>query len=231
MLTVCARPLHLTGAREAGIEAEYVVWDGRGPRPAAAERTRFLVAGYAECAFAPEALGCLPELDVVQLLSAGYADWLEFLPAGVRLANGRGVHGGSTAELAVAGILALVRALPLYLEQQARGEWAPVCRDEVAGRRAVVVGAGDIGGRIASALELLGAHTVLVGRREREGVAPISSLLGLIEDADIVVLALPHTPETDRLVDGAFLERLPDGRSSQTSPVARSLTPRRSLRI
>src|SRR3712207_666881 len=42
-----------------------------------------------------------PRLKVVQLLSAGVEPWPRLVPAGVTLCSGRGIHGGTTAELAV----------------------------------------------------------------------------------------------------------------------------------
>jgi phosphoglycerate dehydrogenase-like enzyme len=127
------------------------------------------------------------------------------------LANGRGIHGASTAELAVAGILALVRGLPFYLERQRAHDWRPAVRGEVSGRRALVLGAGDIGSRVAAALELLGASTTVVARSARPGVHGIDELSCLLGTSELVVVTLPHTPQTDRLVDDAFLKLLPDG--------------------
>ena len=56
----------------------------------------------------------MTSLKVVQLLSAGYDNFLPFLPEGVQLCNAAGVHDASTAELAVALALASTRHLDLY---------------------------------------------------------------------------------------------------------------------
>jgi phosphoglycerate dehydrogenase-like enzyme len=212
MLTVCAPgAVFLPDPQQLDDRCAAVIWDGRGEIPAAAADTRFLVAGYADRLFARAALAALPQLEVVQLISAGYEDWIEWLPVGVTLANGRGVHGSSTAELAVAGVLALVRDLPFYFTQQAKHRWAPERHGEISGRRALILGSGDIGTRVAQAFEGLGAITTRVGRTPRAGVEAIATLPRLLPAAEIVVLALPHTPETDLLVDDRFLAALPDG--------------------
>jgi phosphoglycerate dehydrogenase-like enzyme len=211
-LTICGPDEELLrGLQKRGVNCEVVLWDGRSEPPAGLEAARVLIAGYADKTFAPSGLVRLPRLEVIQLISAGYDEWLPALPEGVVLANGRGVHGASTAELAVAGVLALVRGLPFYLSEQAAHRWSPQHRGEIAGRNVLMIGSGDIGTRIAQALEVFGAPVTLVGRKARAGVAGIESLPELLPQAEIVVLALPHTPQTDQLVDRHFLSALPDG--------------------
>ena len=211
-LTICGPDAEiLRGLRERRPDCVAVRWDGRSDPPAGVETARFLIAGYADSTFALSGLARLPRLEVIQLISAGYDDWLPSLPAGVVLANGRGVHGASTAELAVAGVLALVRGLPFYLTEQAAHRWSPQHRGEIAGRQVLILGSGDIGARVAQALEVFGARVTPVGRRSRPGVAGMESLRELLPQAEIVVLALPHTPETELLVGDQFLSALPDG--------------------
>jgi len=211
-LTICGPDEQLlAGLKEGGLNYEVLLWDGRSEPPAGVEAVRVLIAGYAEKTFAPSGLARLPRLEVIQLISAGYDDWLPVLPAGVVLANGRGVHGASTAELAVAGVLALVRGLPFYLSEQAAHRWSPQHRGEISGRNVLILGSGDIGTRIAQALEVFGARVTPVGRTARPGVAGIESLPELLPQAEVVVLALPHTPQTDQLVGDDFLSALPDG--------------------
>lgn len=204
---------HLAPAR-LGAGVEVVAWDGRLPVPVEAARAEVWVPPYAGGLSADEVTAAVGELDrlrVVQLLSAGVEPWPGLLPAGVTLCSGRGIHGASTAELAVALVLSLVRDLPRYAEQQARGTWSPRKPRSVAGRRVLVLGAGDIGSRVAAALAALDAEVVLVARRPREGVHTLADLPALLPTVAVVVVALPRTPETDGLVDAGFLRALPDG--------------------
>jgi phosphoglycerate dehydrogenase-like enzyme len=63
---------------------------------------------------APETAARFPELPglrLLQTLNAGYEQWLPHLPAGVLLSNGRGAHGGSSAEWVVAALLSIYRVL------------------------------------------------------------------------------------------------------------------------
>src|SRR6476660_3458916 len=86
-----------------------VVWDGAGEPPAGIDQVEFLVGAYGGPTMSPEALARMPRLSVIQLLSAGVEPWLPVVPHGVVLCNGRGIHGGPTADLAIAGMLAVLR--------------------------------------------------------------------------------------------------------------------------
>lgn len=190
---------------------EVLVWNGKGDAPDGIAGTEFLLGGYMSGPAAGEMLAAMPKLRVIQLLSAGVERWLPLVPHGVTLCNGRGVHGGSTAELAVTGILALTRQLPHFLGEQRAGRWSPRHTEAIDGKRLLVLGAGDIGTRAAAALEVFGASTTYVARTARNGVRAIDELPSLLPDADIVLIAVPLTEQTTGLIDADALAALPDG--------------------
>jgi phosphoglycerate dehydrogenase-like enzyme len=156
-------------------------------------------------------LRSLPGLRLVQLLSAGVEPWPGLVPSGVTLCSGRGIHGGSTAELAVALTLAWLRELPRYAEQQRRHEWRRHEPSSMAGRRVLVLGAGDIGTRVAEVFRLLEATVTVAARRSRDGVVALSDAREHVGEVDVLVVAVPLTQETHHLVDAELLGRLPDG--------------------
>lgn len=188
-----------------------LVWDGIADPPNGIEQTQVLLAPYQGEVFARAALARLPELQVIQLLSAGLGAWGDRVPDGVTLCNGRSVHGGSTAELAVAGLLSQLRGLPEFARDQAAARWHPRRTGDLDGASVLLLGAGDINQRVAAALAAFGARCTLLARTAREGVRTLADLPGLLPDARAVVLALPLTGETRHLVDAAFLAALPDG--------------------
>lgn len=196
-------------------DVEVVVWDGTGERPAGAQAIQLFVGRYDAAPPRREVLAALPELAVVQLVSAGVEPWLDVVPDGVTLCNGRGVHGATTAELAVAGMLAVLRDLPRFAAAQRAQRWdrsrEAAQTDTVADGRVLVVGAGDIGERIAAVVRILDAQVTMVARAARDGVHAFEELPGLLADHDVVVLAAPHTPQTHRMVDARFLAAMPDG--------------------
>jgi phosphoglycerate dehydrogenase-like enzyme len=210
--TICvpdAEARELLGELPSGMET--VIWDGSGPPPDGTGDVSFLVARYDLNAMTADTLAQLHALRAIQLLSAGVEAWLDRVPDGVVLCNARGVHGGSTAELAVAGILSVLRQLPHFVQTQAAHEWARTDTDGLDGKRVLILGAGDIGRRVAAAVEVFDARVTFVARQVREGVHGLADLPGLLPQHDIVVVAIPHTPETHQLVDAAFLAAMPDG--------------------
>lgn len=192
-------------------DIDVVIWDGTGDPPPEAAAVQMFVAAYNAAPVGGDVLATMPNLQVVQLLSAGVDPWLERMPTGVTLCNGRGVHGASTAELAVAGILSMVRELPKFREAQAAHRWQRAFTDGLDGKQVLVLGAGDIGSRIAAALTPLGAEVGLVARHARVGVHTVDELPDLLPRHQVVVVALPRTPETEQIVDAAFLAAMPDG--------------------
>jgi phosphoglycerate dehydrogenase-like enzyme len=190
---------------------EVLAWTGQGAPPEGIDRVTFLVARYGYAPMGRDALAAMPRLEVIQLLSAGVEPWLPLVPDGVVLCNGRGVHGGSTAELAVAGISSTLRELPRFFDDQRNGVWEPEYTDGLDGKRVLVVGAGDIGRRVGTAVSAFGATVTFVARTPREDVQPIDDLPGLLPHHDIVVIAVPHTDQTHHLVNESFLAAMHDG--------------------
>ncbi len=153
----------------------------------------------------------LPALEVIQLVSAGAEQFVEHVPDGVILCNARGAHSGATAEWIIAAMLASIRQFPRFLAAQARGEWDNPWNGELAGRRVLVVGAGDIGAALSRRLAGFDVEMTYVARSAREGVSAVQKLPDLLPRHDIVVLLVPTTPETRGMVDSEFLAAMPDG--------------------
>jgi phosphoglycerate dehydrogenase-like enzyme len=153
-------------------------------------------------------LSGLPDLRVVQVLSAG-TEWIEDrIPAGVTLCNARGARDAPVAEWVVGAVLGAATGL---LAASRRRSWRHEPPHDVAGSTAVIVGYGSIGRATGRLLEALGVTVQGVGRRAREGVHGMDELPGLLPRADTVILLTPLTDATRGLVDAAFLGRMRDG--------------------
>ncbi|CAA9443010.1 MAG: D-3-phosphoglycerate dehydrogenase [uncultured Pseudonocardia sp.] len=182
-----------------------------GPLPAAAERAEVLVPPFLATEEAVALAGRLPRLRLVQLLTAGAETWIGGLPDGVALSDCRGAHGGATAEWVVAALLGVYRHLPRFAHAQAQGRWDHHQTEELAGKRVLVVGAGDVAEHLVRRLAPFDVATTLVGRRARDGVHGIDEVTDLLPHHDACVVIVPLTGATRALVDAAFLAAMPDG--------------------
>ena len=154
----------------------------------------------------------LPALRALQVLTAGYDHVLDVLPAEVELYNGTGLHDASTAEHALALILAAQRDLARWAADQRAGVWAPEYTRSLADSRVLIVGYGNIGRAIEERLLPFETTITRLARRARPEAAvhPIEDLHRLLPETDIVVLILPQSPQTQGLLGAEEMALLPD---------------------
>jgi phosphoglycerate dehydrogenase-like enzyme len=196
-------------ALHAGVVVD--VYDGIEAPPASAGEVEFYVAPYTFDRAPLELMAGMPALRVVQLLTAGYEHVLPFLPSGVRLYRGGGIHDASTAELAVTLTLAALRGIPDFVRGQEWGEWRHERREALADKRVLILGYGNVGAAVERRLAGFEVAVTRVARSARDGVHALADLPLLLPGADVVILTVPLTVETRGLVDAAFLALLPDG--------------------
>ena len=211
MTVVCvpdAEAVQLLGDLPEGVEV--VAWNGEPERPERLAETRFWVPQVEDSTDLENKLAAMPALEVVQLLSAGVEDVLGKFPDGVQLCDARGVHGGPVSELVLTMILATFRQLPHFVRAQERGAWEDAQGEDLIDKRVLIVGAGDLGEQTAKRLRGFDAEPVLVAHSARDGVHATTELPDLLPHADVVVLTVPLTPDTEGMVDAEFLAAMPD---------------------
>lgn len=166
----------------------------------------------------------LTSLRIIQSLNSG-VDWLlPTLPATVEVYNASGVHDAAVAEWIVAVLLSMRRRLPDLREAQQRGDWiantnAPTTNgappigpiDTLEGGNVLIVGFGSIGRALATRLSPFGIRVQGVARRARPDALTLDALPDLLPSADAVVLLVPLSEATERLVDSNFLARMKEG--------------------
>jgi phosphoglycerate dehydrogenase-like enzyme len=190
---------------------DVVMYEPGLPWPTGHLDATVVVVGYENAPAVGARFVELPSLRLIQTLNAGYEQWLPFLPHGVMLSNGRGAHGGSSAEWVVAALLAIYRDLGVFSTQQAAGVWQPKNTETLIGKRIVVLGAGDLAANLAARLTPFETEVTLVGRRARQGVHALADTDELLPHADVVVAMLPGNELTHHIIDSAFLAKLRDG--------------------
>jgi phosphoglycerate dehydrogenase-like enzyme len=195
----------------AGLRFEVVRPESGQSLPASAADVRFYVPAYQMGPIGPELFARLPNLEVVQTLTAGVDHVRAVLPEGVVLCNGRGIHDTSTAELALTLVLASLRGIPDFVRAQGAARWQPERRAALADKRVLIVGHGQIGAAIEARVLPFEAEVVRVARRARPGVHAVDELPDLLPGADVVVLIVPGTEATRHLVDEQFLGQMKTG--------------------
>jgi phosphoglycerate dehydrogenase-like enzyme len=197
------------GGLPAGLEAD--VWDGGDELPPSADEVEFVVFPFGRNPEVLKKVVTLPKLRTVQILSAGADHILPYIPAGIALANARGAHTPATAEWTAGVIIASIRNFPRFAAGQQAGHWDPAQSNLVAGKRVLIVGYGSIGEAVERRLAGWEVTIDRVARHARDGVRPMGELPEILPTADVVVILVPVTEETRKLVNAEFLKTMKDG--------------------
>jgi len=187
--------------------------------------------------YPPRAMRIAPRLRGVRLVLSLMAG-TEWIPGAmgphVTICSARGAHNVSTAEWTVGAILAMLKYFPFYLDLQRSGQWnrrfeasarystitgdtrpiyPPVLLEELTGKTILLVGHGSIGKEIERMLAPFHVEILRVARsaRTKPLVHAVGDLDSLLPRADIVILILPSTAESHRLIGAHQLALMPQG--------------------
>lgn len=169
---------------------------------------------------APGALQGLPRLGFIQSLWAGVEKLLadETLPTGIPLARMVDpAMNEAMPQTALWAVLGLHRGFFQVQAQQRRREWRQPAQPRAAEWQVLVLGLGELGGRVAQALAAQG-YAVSGYSRSPADLAGVRCLHGGLEvldaalaEADTVINLLPLTETTRGLFDAARFARFKPG--------------------
>lgn len=177
------------------------------------------------------------KLQWVQSPTASLEHYLfpELIAHPCQLTNMRGLFSDVIADHVLGLVLCFARNLHIYLRQQQEHRWAPIGQPDMVtdfvnapGRVSAVdrahqhladltlgvVGVGAIGAEIARRARAFGMQVLGVDPQVRtvpgaiDDVQPLSHLPELLGQSHYVVIAAPHTPETERLFDRSRLRQM-----------------------
>jgi D-2-hydroxyacid dehydrogenase (NADP+) len=174
-------------------------------------------------ALTPEEIEAAPNLRWVQWIGAGvdHAPLAALQARGILLTNNRGVHANNIAEHVIGMMIAIAREFPRLVHAQDKQSWS-LDDDgwnvrELAGSKALILGAGNIGSALATKALGMGLEVEVMGRNRRasfiDGVTyrTIDELETALPSADHVVIGIPLTPETLNLFDERRLALMKPG--------------------
>lgn len=152
---------------------------------------------------------------LVQSQSIGYDGVKQELPPGITFANAKGVHETSTAELAVALILASKRGIPGFVRDAEESTWRPRVFSSLADSSVLLVGYGGVGKAIEERLLPFEVTITRIASKERHDergiIHSIDALNELLPLADIIVVSVPLGDDTKYLINRDFLSRVRSG--------------------
>lgn len=151
--------------------------------------------------------------------------WLHLTGAGVEhvrsgdprpdllVTNSAEVPARAVAEFVWMGVLAFAKDAVQLVHQQERCEWKLPNSRLVAGSQMVLVGLGHIGTEVARRAAAFDVRVTAITRRALpsplvERVLPLEMLHEAVAQADYLVLAVPATPATHRIVNEAIIRAL-----------------------
>ncbi len=198
-------------------EAEAIVWaDPRNPQALA------------------ETLDAAPEARWVQLPFAGIENFVHLVDHDRRWTCGKGVYAEPVAEMALTLALAGMRGLGTYARA---GDWSAPQGRNLLGARVSILGGGGITESLVRLLQPWDCHITVVRRTANhldgvDDVLEADRYADALPGADLVVLALALTPETEGIIaadelslmeDHAWLVNVARGRHVVTADLVTAL--------
>jgi phosphoglycerate dehydrogenase-like enzyme len=142
----------------------------------------------------------------------------ELIQHPVVVTNQRGIFNEHIAAHIMAFVLAFARGLHRYTPRQLRHEWAPDRLDagvvHLPESTALIVGVGGIGAETARLCAAFGMRVIGVDARVHDRPQHVDELFApqqlddVLPRGDFVILTIPHTPETEGLMNATRFARM-----------------------
>ncbi|MBP5428928.1 MAG: hydroxyacid dehydrogenase [Clostridia bacterium] len=164
-------------------------------------------------------VGEFTRLKLIQLTSAGLdrVPINEIRARGIALFNAAGVYSIPMAEFALCGVLQLYKQSRFFYENQTHKKWEKHRGLlELNGKTVLIVGCGSVGRACAERFRafgcrILGVDVAIIDSPLFDRVYQIGDLADLLSTADVILLSLPLTKETEGLFDARHFSRMKDG--------------------
>ena len=159
-----------------------------------------------------------PKLKWIHIIGAGVEHLcpMDWLPEGLQVVNNKGAHAAKAGEFGLMAVLMLHSHMTAIVTNQREARWESLFSTPIAGKTALVVGVGSLGGGAAKQLKALGLKVLGVNRGGKphphvDEMVTTERIDELLPRADYVFVSLPATPDTIGLFSRARLERMKPG--------------------
>ena len=186
-------------------------------RKAALQRAEVLISLHAP----RDLLTLAPRLKWIQSVGAGVDGWVAagVSPDRVFVTNSTGLGARGIAEFVLGRLLQVWKNFRTIEEAQKAHRWASAFGRTFGGSTLGIVGLGAIGAEVAVRARAFGVRVLAMKRSFRPGMtSPVADeLFGpddlhrMLGQCDSVVVAAPHTPETEGMIDAAAIEAMRPG--------------------
>lgn len=156
----------------------------------------------------------------IQTTSAGIGQFVKsygYDRQGWIFTTASGVHARPLAEFCLMAMLTFVKNYRLMEEQKRGRQWQRFNNTELRGMTVGILGMGKIGRDLAAVCRFFGMRIIGTRRDIHRAVDDVDLLFApfqleeMLPQVDFLVLCLPHTPETDGLLDAERIAMLKPG--------------------
>ncbi len=153
----------------------------------------------------------LPQARWIQCTSTGIGQLLSrtgLLDSPITFTTAKGIHAKPLADFVLMAILWFAKDGFRMVRDQAAHRWLRYCGRDLRGATVGLIGLGTIGREVARACRGIGMRVIATRRTvgagdqdaDVDGLVPMAELPSLLGAADYIVLATPHTRQTEGLI-------------------------------
>lgn len=161
-----------------------------------------------------------PNVRWIQATSAGIGQFVKANGYDRRMPNtvfttASGIHARPLAEFCLMAMLMHVKGLERMLRDQQNKRWERYAGTDLENRTLAVVGLGQVGSEVARMAKAVGMRVIGTSRHPSVGIVdqffPREKLHEMLPLAEFLVLIVPHTPLTEKMIGARELDLLPRG--------------------
>ena len=168
-------------------------------------------------------LSWAPKLKWVQTTSSGVGPLIEalnFRATNILVTTSKGIHAAPLSEFVMMAILNNVKRHSYLQSEQINHRWQRYCGESLIGKTVAIVGAGEVGHCVAERCKNFGMRIAAMSRsltaeegakRGYDRVFRREDMIDVMAESDVVVLCVPHTPETEMMIDGPIFRAMKPG--------------------